>query len=147
MSAPYWEPLGAIPGGALTPPTTPGDDGKWLRAQGGAAVWTAGEPKPWIAVSAFLSNWTNYGAGTSTCAYYKDAFGIVHVKGTVTGGTVGTSVFNFPVGFRPVENAYFATQSASAYALVAVIAANGDLIMSAGATGGVSLEAVQFRAA
>ena len=48
MSEPYWEPLAATPSTAMPSPV--GQDGKWLKAAGGAAVWeTVSLPQPMLA--------------------------------------------------------------------------------------------------
>lgn len=38
MSEPYWEPLAAVPSTVM--PSPAGQDGKWVKAAGGAAVWS-----------------------------------------------------------------------------------------------------------
>jgi hypothetical protein len=69
---------------------------------------------PWVEVGsggapAFDYYWGNYGAGTSTAAFFKDSCGIVHIKGTVGGGkTGGYQIFILPAGYRPAGESYFA---------------------------------------
>ena len=64
----------------------------------GVATWReiggGGEP-------AFENNWVNFGAAHNTAAFYKDACGIVHIKGLVKDGTIGQTIFTLPVGYRP----------------------------------------------
>lgn len=50
---------------------------------------------------AFTNSWTNYGGGYQPCGFQKDAFGIVRLRGAVKSGTVSTSIFTLPVGYRP----------------------------------------------
>jgi hypothetical protein len=60
-------------------------------------VGTAGEPP-------FQNGWHNFGGGFSTGGFFKDALGIVHLKGNLTGGTGnGTTAFTLPEGYRPAE--------------------------------------------
>ena len=47
----------------------------------------------------FLFSWEN---ASPTAAFYKDHEGIVHLKGTVSGGTE-PFVFNLPPGYRPAN--------------------------------------------
>lgn len=53
---------------------------------------------------------TDYGSGFGGPRYFKDALGIVHMKGvlkaTATIGSLGT-LFTLPVGFRPAETLVF----------------------------------------
>jgi hypothetical protein len=57
----------------------------------------------WTAVT-FQNSWGNLGSGNATAAYFKDAIGIVHLKGIVTGGAAGTTMFALPAGYRPLES-------------------------------------------
>jgi hypothetical protein len=61
-------------------------------------VDTAGEPP-------FQNGWHNFGGSFSTAGFFKDALGIVHLKGNITGGTGnGTTAFTLPEGYRPTED-------------------------------------------
>jgi hypothetical protein len=71
------------------------------KIKGAAPVWHkiggAGEP-------AFQNGWTNESPGDEvTAAFYKDPFGVVHLKGIVTGGSNGT-IFTLPARYRPSRN-------------------------------------------
>ena len=55
----------------------------------------------------FKNGWKNYGFGSAPAAFYKDREGVVHLKGTITGGT-STLVFTLPPGYRPAANQEFA---------------------------------------
>jgi hypothetical protein len=59
-------------------------------------IGAAGEPT-------FQNGWTNFG-GFSTMAFAKDSAGFVHLKGTISAGTFGTTVFTLPAGYRPAQN-------------------------------------------
>jgi hypothetical protein len=65
-------------------------------------VGTAGEP-------AFVNSWHNYAAGWANAGFWKDPFGIVHLRGLIGGGTMGVNVFVLPVGFRPAAHELFPT--------------------------------------
>ncbi|QAT43432.1 pyocin knob domain-containing protein [Aminipila luticellarii] len=54
----------------------------------------------WIAPT-LQNGWTNQ--GTLPCGYYKDSFGVVRLRGRITGGTFAndTTIFTLPVGYRP----------------------------------------------
>ena len=57
---------------------------------------------------AFTNGWTNFGDDHSTAAFYKDPWGVVHLKGVVQGGTVAHnpsgSVFTLPCGYGPSKD-------------------------------------------
>ncbi len=63
-------------------------------------VGAAGEP-------AFANNWVNYGSGFTTAAFRKDSMGFVHLKGLVKTGTVNTTIFTLPAGYRPALTSMF----------------------------------------
>ena len=91
-------------------------------------VGAVGEP-------AFEEGWTNYGSGYSTAAFYKDPWGVVHLKGLVKSGIFFDSiarVFRLPVGYRPAGHRVFATISNEAFARVDVIASDGRVRPGAG---------------
>jgi collagen triple helix repeat protein len=45
--------------------------------------------------------YSNYGNGSNTAAFYKDPFGVVHLKGLVKGGWYICPIFILPAGYRP----------------------------------------------
>lgn len=101
-------------------------------------VGAAGEP-------AFAGTWANYGgAGEPTAAFYKDR-NRVYLRGLVTGGAAGSTIFTLPAGYRPIGNARFPCEAGGAYAMVYVTAA-GAVIFYTGTTP-VALEPVNFRVA
>ena len=56
-------------------------------------IGAPGEPR-------FEQNWGNLESFSESAAFYKDAMGIVHLRGLVTGGT-GELMFRLPPGYRP----------------------------------------------
>jgi hypothetical protein len=108
-------------------------------------VGGSGEP-------AFENGWTNFGpAQYETAGFYKDPLGVVHLKGTVAAGVIGT-IFTLPVGYRPGKSQFFAAPAGTAYGEVLVRglsegAAAGRVHFNAGSTNFVSLNGVSFRAA
>lgn len=51
----------------------------------------------------FTNAWVNYGAPYSNAGYLKRADGWVELVGVVKSGTVGSSAFTLPPGYRPVS--------------------------------------------
>lgn len=78
---------------------------------------------PWITVTSYLGNWTAYEAGVNPThpplQYYKDEMGTVHVRGMIR-GTAATSMFQFPVGYRPGKYGIYSAISNNALARIDV---------------------------
>lgn len=108
-------------------------------------------PEPWHNVGAtgepaFQSGWVNFGGGLSTVAFFKDPYGIVHLKGQVANGTAGASIFTLPAGYRPSERLDPAIATSAGVASVA-IGSNGSILPTAAAGNTrVSLDGITFRA-
>ena len=56
-----------------------------------------------------LNGWVNFGGSDPTAAYYKDEFGVVHLKGQIKSGTItdGTFLFTLPSGYGSSKNMQF----------------------------------------
>jgi hypothetical protein len=106
-----------------------------------------------------LTVWTNYGSGFNSVAFFKDPFGIVHLKGvartTGSGGSAscddiyGThTIFTLPAGYRPAARSPFPAVSDNAPARVDVYA-TGEVHVCFPALNnqGYSLDGITFRAA
>jgi hypothetical protein len=63
-------------------------------------VGAAGEP-------AFQNSWANYGSTWGVCRYRKLLDMLVLVEGLAAGGTMSTTMFTFPVGYRPGQDLIF----------------------------------------
>jgi hypothetical protein len=99
----------------------------------------------------FENGWTNFGPALyDTAAFYKDPLGVVHLKGTVKDGIIGT-IFTLPVGYRPAKSQFFAIPANNAFGDVLVRGlseggAAGRVQFNAGSTAFASLDGVSFRA-
>ncbi|HZO05481.1 MAG TPA: hypothetical protein VFB52_03780 [Solirubrobacterales bacterium] len=111
---------------------------------------TLAAPEPWHEVGkpgepSFLNGWDHY-PGSPLVAFYRDAGGVVHLRGAVTGANEETAAFFLPAGFRPAATQSFASWGGP-QALI-VIPASGEVRPYCG-TGGVcatGLEGISFRA-
>lgn len=98
------------------------------------------------------NGWVDFGGGVfAEAAYTKDALGWVHLRGLVKSGTINTTIFTLPVGFRPAQQCIFATAAANAanvYQRLDVTA--GGIVRQDSAAAGTnvyqSLEGVRFYA-
>lgn len=100
-----------------------------------------------IAVS-FINSWGNFGSGFSTVTYYKDPFGVVHIKGTGAGGLVGSAIFQLPLQYRPSEQLSFITLSnggAGEIISKVVVDTNGNVSAATGGNTYFFLNGITFR--
>lgn len=101
----------------------------------------------WITPT-FVNSWVQYDTAHPV-GYYKDACGIVHLRGRVSGGTAATVAFTLPSGYRP---------SALVSSITFPVIQNSDLLLRALLGSGnitptlaayntyVSLDSISFRA-
>lgn len=96
-------------------------------------------------VPAFLNSWVNFGGSTTACAFRIDRNGVVHLKGTVKSGTVGsgTPIFTLPAGYRPPEEHSRAVDSNNAFGRV-IVTTGGDVALVAGSNTYTSLDGISF---
>lgn len=101
----------------------------------------------WVAPT-LLNSWVNYGGGFNDAAYYKDPFGVVHLRGVIKDGTdvSGTALFTLPVGYRPPAQELFTVISSSALGRVD-IATTGNVVITSGSNTWLSLDGLTFRVA
>jgi hypothetical protein len=55
---------------------------------------------PWTSVTGFSNGWINYGSVFQT-AQYRKIGDVVTLRGLIKSGTVGSSAFTLPAGYRP----------------------------------------------
>ncbi len=105
----------------------------------------------WITPT-FAGTWANLGGGTTPAGYWKDPFGVVHLRGTVdTGALPPSTIFTLPVGYRPAFQHNFAgiRTGAGVTSRVSVLA-TGVVQETAGRTAAghfLSLDGITFNAA
>lgn len=104
-------------------------------------VGNAGEP-------AYQHSWTFYGAPYAKAAYIKDPMGFVRLIGVVKSGTIGSSAFTLPPGYRPaVAPGPFAVVSNGVFGRVDVGTDGTVTPQSPSSNLSVSLENIVFQAA
>jgi hypothetical protein len=99
----------------------------------------------------FAAGWGNsLLAERNTAGFFKDPFGVVHLKGTVVRSSGGTTIFTLPAGYRPAKAPCFPTVNAGfdpAVAGVICVFATGEVRnTTADGTGSYLLDAIAFRA-
>jgi hypothetical protein len=74
----------------------------------------------------FRNGWVNYApSGVESAGFYKDIFGIVHLKGYINSGTASV-VFTLPAGYRPSEEKFFPSIDSSGSGQMAWVAIEAD---------------------
>lgn len=104
-------------------------------------------PESWINVSGgvgFTGTWANFGSGRNDAGYYKDPLGVVHLRGLVKSGTIGTGIFTLPSGYRPPNIQVHAVASNAAFGYLDISTA-GVVRPLVGNTAWVSLDGITFR--
>lgn len=104
---------------------------------------------PVFTVPTYQNGWVTYQVPDyAPAGYYKDAMGVVHLRGLIKSGTLDTAAFTLPAGCRPAYGAIFVCQSAANNAIMRVnVTAAGLVIPSSGGSGSnawVSLEGIHF---
>ena len=96
----------------------------------------------WIAPS-LGGAWVNFGSGLNPVGYYKDSMGIVHLRGVIKDGTITTTLFVLPIGFRPPYEEVFVTISNDAIGRLNVVY-SGEVIPKVGNNAWFSLDGISF---
>jgi hypothetical protein len=117
----------------------------------GAALDVSGDIKlsgtiaqeAWISPT-FQNSWANYGEW-ETAGYYKDKEGVVHLKGLVTGGTVGAIIFTLPAGYRPSAGKHIATVAAGNACTLQIMPDGTILTYSTCGNSWITLDNISFR--
>ena len=94
---------------------------------------------------AFKNAWAAL-AGWQAPGFYKDAFGIIHLVGALTAGTINTAAFTLPAKYRPAAKRRFPTVSNGAIGAIDVLT-SGDVVPSIGANPSTFLDGIYFRPA
>jgi hypothetical protein len=113
-----------------------------LAAEAWNVIGAAGQP-------AFTNGWVNFGGTDATAAFYKDAAGVVHLRGIVKNGVVAASMFTLPVGYRHDAGGggmRFPIVSNAAFGEID-IHSDGTTFLIVGSNAWVDLSSISFRAA
>lgn len=107
-------------------------------------------PEPWHQVGAtgqpaFQNGWVNFDSGANAqVAFYKDPHGVVRLKGLAKNGTVSSTIFNLPAGYRPATDLRFTTIN-NGVPSYSVVGANGNVYTN-GSNVFIDLASISFRA-
>ena len=99
-------------------------------------------PPSWSAPT-LINSWVNFGSGYNEAGYFLDQFGIVHLRGLIKSGTIGTSAFVLPTNCRPANTLFIATVSADLFGKLAVYP-DGNVTPANGSNSWFSLDGISF---
>jgi len=95
----------------------------------------------------FQNSWVNYGSSFNPAGYYKDRTGRVHLRGLVKSGTLLSTIFTLPSGYRPPYKEIFLTIAYNNAAIRVDIRTTGEVAMiTGGSTAWLALDGISFRA-
>jgi hypothetical protein len=104
--------------------------------------------EPWIAPT-FQNGWLNYESlNWNDAGFFKDQFGIIHLRGLIKTGTLDAVAFTLPTGYRPTKANLFVTISNDGISNILSrldILSTGGVVPRSGANNWFSLEGIQFR--
>jgi len=89
--------------------------------------------------------WVAFGGSEQAPAYSRTASGMVLLRGVAKSGTVPSTLFTLPAGFRPLGNRRFPVVANNLFGYISIIA-TGVVTIEAGSNVYVDLAAVSFRA-
>lgn len=101
--------------------------------------------QPFIFPAAFLNGWAPFGGIYNTPGYWKDALGVVHLRGLMAGGVVGSPAFVLPAGYRPTATELIGVASNGAFGVLGIDNA-GNVTPSIGSNIWFGLDSVTFKA-
>ena len=78
-------------------------------------------------------------------SYMKDNFGFVHIRGVVSGGSLGTVIFSLPNGYKPENDMYLPAYSNNTVSRLKIYKISGSLIVDIGSAVWVSLDGISFK--
>jgi hypothetical protein len=98
----------------------------------------------WVAMTGgYTNSWVDFGGGYMAGAYMKDTLGFVHLRGLIKSGTMSTSAFTLPAGFRPSATVLMPSSSNNLYAQLEV-ASSGTITPTVGVNNYISLNGITF---
>jgi hypothetical protein len=146
-----WHPAISLKNGNVGIGTQSPSPGVKLEVAGGLTLLAQ---EPWQPVT-FLNGWRNFWNPYTTGGYFKDSQGVVHLKGMVSGGTIGLEsdcfIFTLPAGYRPAQQELHVVLTSDGAAGQAAgradIDMKGNVIPVSGNKTWISLDGITFRAA
>jgi len=109
----------------------------------GTGSTIAGEA--WQSVSLQNGWWPLNTSVYNDAGYWKDALGIVHLRGMLYNGSLSMPIFTLPSGYRPMRVEVMCVQTYSGAGSV-YVRNDGAVLLASGSNSWVSLDGITFRA-
>ncbi|MDE2425783.1 MAG: hypothetical protein KGO96_07735 [Elusimicrobia bacterium] len=97
-------------------------------------------------VSSFSNSWVNLGTTNYSVGFYKNQLGEVKLRGAISSGTVGSTAFVLPAGYRPSKTMVFAVISNSTIGAVQIDNSGNVTPISPSSNVSVFLDGINFLA-
>lgn len=94
--------------------------------------------------AAFAGAWANAGGTNASASYWIDLMGVVHLDGVVASGSVPSTIFTLPVGYRPRWAEVYIVASNGTVG-ICTINPDGTVVASSGSNVYFSLSGINFR--
>ena len=98
-----------------------------------------------VTLATLGNGWVNYGAPYANTGFYKDR-GRVYLIGAVKDGTLNTTLFPLPVGYRPASRMEFVVRANTGTGYV-YVDSSGNVVVQSGSNVHTSLNDIHFPAA
>lgn len=125
---------------AVTTKLTVADQVEFTSYQDWLFIGTTGRPP-------FTNSWVNYGPPYANASYMRLPDGFVQLHGVIKSGTLGSSAFTLPPGFRPSAPTEFLVLSNGAAGRVTVGSDGTVTPVSPSTNASVVLDQIRFKAA
>ena len=93
------------------------------------------------------NGWRDYANGWAPAGYWKDQFGVVHVRGLIERGntTPGTLIFNLPEEYRPQYGEHFTVRTSGDHSGDVYVLPNGNVMIDTSIYGWLDFAGIAFR--
>jgi hypothetical protein len=98
----------------------------------------------WKSLS-LTNGWLNYGGGFNNIGYWRDPFGVVHLRGLIKSGTIAQAACTLPVGYRPQANELIVTAANGAFGFVNITSIGQVIPTAPSSNVWFSLDGITFR--
>lgn len=103
---------------------------------------TSADDTDWTAPGSYANGWVQYDTVNQPVRYRRIG-GIVYLAGTLKDGTLGSTAYTLPSGFRPARQLLIVTSANNAYALL-LVNADGTVMPYSGSNVWFATDTARF---
>jgi hypothetical protein len=94
----------------------------------------------------FQNSWVNFGSNREDAGFYRDKFNRVWLSGSVRAGTVPSTIFTVPVGYRPTaEVQYSSVDGTGTPSARIIVYTSGNVDVLSGSNTLITLDGISWR--